>query len=107
MRTILAALAIAVATATVSPALADGKRDRDEERRDLAGRGQAILPIGELLRRLQSEIDGEFVGIELDDDDDDGRAIYEVYYLDTAGRRHELEVDATTGAILDRDVDDD
>jgi uncharacterized membrane protein YkoI len=104
MRKILAALAIAISAAAVAPALADGKRDRDEERRALAGRGDAILPIGELLRRLQPEIDGEFVGIELDDDD--GRAIYEVYYLDAGGRRHELEVDAASGEILDRDVDD-
>ena len=42
--------------------------------------------------------------IELDDKDD--RLYYEIYYLDSGGRRIEIEVDAETGEILKDKAED-
>ena len=99
---VLALLAAFAAT----PALADkgGRRDDDRSRVEEARKRADILPIEGLLALLAKEIDGEIVEIEFEDDE--GRGIFEVYYLDAAGRRHEIKVDAVSGAILKREVDD-
>ncbi len=47
---------------------------------------------------------GEIVEIELDDKD--GGLYYEIYYLDSGGRRIEIYVDAATGQILKGKTDD-
>lgn len=84
----------------VLPASAD---DDDYHRLEDARRRGEIMSLTELLARL--DLDGEVIEIEIDDDD--GRIVYEIYYLAADGRRHEIEVDAATARILDVDVDDD
>jgi uncharacterized membrane protein YkoI len=101
-------LILALATAVSSaPALAD-KRGRDDDDRDDLARATAkgnVLPLADILTRTKQQITGRVVEIEFDDDDD-GRARYEIYWIDKAGRRHETEVDARTGAILKTEIDD-
>ena len=99
---VLALLAAFAAT----PALADrgGHHNDDRSRVEEARKRADILPIESLLAMLSKQIDGEIVEIEFEEDD--GRAIFEVYYLDAGGRRHEIKVDAVSGAILGREVDD-
>lgn len=100
-------LILALATVFSSaPALAD-KHGKDNDDRDDLARATAkgpVLPLADILTRTKQQITGRVVEIEFDDDDD--RALYEIYWIDTAGRRHETEVDARTGAILKTKVDD-
>lgn len=100
-------LILALATAVSSaPALAD-KRGKDNDDRDDLARATArghVLPLAEILTKTKQQITGRVVEIEFDDDD--GRARYEIYWIDKAGRRHETEVDGRTGAILKTKVDD-
>lgn len=101
-------IALALATAVVSqPAFADkvGHGNDDDRPRVAKPREHAeIMPIEKLLALLGETIGGEIVEIEVEDDE--GRVVYEIYYLDAAGRRHEIKVDAASGAILEREADD-
>jgi uncharacterized membrane protein YkoI len=107
MRPLLIILALAASLAA-QPAHADkggrGGGDDDRVRVEEARERGAIMPIESLLALLREEVGGEIVEIEVDDDD--GHIVYEVYYLDGAGRRHEIKVDAATGAILEGEADD-
>ena len=100
---LISALTIAFLSA---PAFADkGGRD-DDDRDDLAratSKGN-VLPLADILKRTKKQITGRVVDIEFDYDDDE--AVYEIYWIDAAGRRHETEVDARTGAILKTKLDD-
>jgi uncharacterized membrane protein YkoI len=40
-------------------------------------------------------------------DDEDGRQVYEVEVLDPEGNEHDLEIDATSRAVLHAEADDD
>ena len=62
------------------------------------------MPIELLLKTLEEKLKGEIVDIELDDKD--GRLYYEIYYLDSEGRRIEIYVDAATGGILEDKAED-
>ena len=106
MRLTTLALAL-VATIAVPSAFADkGKNSHGEnhEKLDEARRQGALMPIELLLKRLNDKLKGEILEIELDDKDD--RLYYEIYYLDSGGRRIEIEVDAATGEILKDKVED-
>lgn len=97
--------AIALAFATV-PALADKRGKDDDDRDDLARaeRDGKVMPLADILKKTKDRITGRIVEIEFDYDD--GEAIYEIYWIDDAGRRHETDVDARTGAILKTEIDD-
>jgi uncharacterized membrane protein YkoI len=56
------------------------------------------LPIQELLRRLETQVPGEVVGIEFERGQ--GRWIYEFKIIDNGGRLLEVYVDARTGTVL-------
>jgi uncharacterized membrane protein YkoI len=106
MRVTALALALA-ATMAVPSAFADkGKNSHEEnhEKLDDARRQGALMPIELLLKRLNEKLKGEILEIELDDKD--GRLYYEIYYLDSEGRRIEIEVDAATGEILNDKAED-
>jgi uncharacterized membrane protein YkoI len=96
-----------VATIAVPSAFADkgrGGHGDDHERLEEARRLGTIMPIELLLKSLKERLEGEILEIELEDKDD--RLYYEIYYLDSAGRRIEIEVDAATGEILKDKVED-
>jgi uncharacterized membrane protein YkoI len=106
MRKTAIALALA-AIISVPSAFADkGKGGHDDSRDKLeeARRHGAIMPIELILKTLKEKLKGEVLEIELDDRD--GRLYYEIYYLDSGGRRIEVEVDAATGEILKDKAED-
>ena len=106
MRKTALALALA-ATIAVPSAFADkGKGGHGDSREKLeeARRYGTIMPIELILKTLKQKLKGEILEIELDDKD--GRLYYEIYYLDSEGRRIEINVDAATGEILKDKVED-
>lgn len=106
MRKTALALALA-ATIAVPSAFADkGKDGHDDSREKLeeARRYGTIMPIELILKTLKQKLKGEILEIELDDKD--GRLYYEIYYLDSGGRRIEINVDAATGEILKDKAED-
>ena len=106
MRITTLALALA-ATIAVPSAFADkGKGGHGDSREKLeeARRHGTIMPIELILKTLKERLKGEILEIELDDKDD--RLYYEIYYLDSEGRRIEINVGAATGEILKDKVED-
>ncbi len=85
-------------------AMADDDHEGDEEHRasDEAYEGAKsgkILSLTEILKRAMPYIKGEV--IETKYEMKDGRPAYEIYFLDSKGRRKEIYVDARTGALLE------
>lgn len=97
MRHMLVVLALLLA----APALADDDHDRA---REALARGE-ILPLSRILAVVEQEVGGRIIEIDLDRDD--GRYVYDVEAVSRDGRLVELTIDAATGAILDRDYEDD
>ena len=82
----------------------EGSHGETHEKLDEARKQGKIMPIELLLKKLEEKLKGEILEIELDDKD--GRLYYEIYYLDSGGRRIEINVDAATGEILKDKVED-
>lgn len=78
------------------PALADGDDDHDEVLR--AVQSGEILPLAEILKRLEDVGSGQILEVELEREH--GRTIYEIKLLTGTGQILELEVDAATGRPL-------
>ena len=97
MRRLLAILAVILA----APALAGDDHDRA---REALARGE-ILPLSRILGVVEREVGGRVIEVDLDRDD--GRYVYEVEAVSRDGRLVELSIDAATGAVLDRDDEDD
>jgi uncharacterized membrane protein YkoI len=95
-------LAAALAALAGASAMADDDDDR-EEMLD-ARRSGTILPLAEILDRLGPRISDRILEIEFDRED--GKAVYEIYFVDARGRRRVIEVDAATAEILDMEKDD-
>ena len=78
-------------------ALADGQDDHERAREAVAaGR---ILPLDTIVARARTEVDGDILDVELEDEDD-GRFVYEIKMLAPGGRIVKLEYDAATGTLL-------
>lgn len=71
--------------------------DDHELARQALEQGQ-ILPLREVLGRVEQQYAGQVVKIEFERED--GRFIYEIRLLQTDGRVAKLEVDATNGEVL-------
>lgn len=63
-----------------------------------------ILSMSEVMRRSALIQPGQLLDAELDRED--GRYVYEIRILDPAGRVHELELDAASGALIESSHDD-
>jgi uncharacterized membrane protein YkoI len=61
------------------------------------------LPVAELLKRLETQVPGEVVGMEFEREH--GRWIYEFKLIDTRGRLLEVYVDGQSGAVLSMEED--
>jgi len=96
----LLAAGLCAAIAAGPAAAKKGGRDQDDAAQ--AVRDGRAMPVAEILKRVRGM--GEVLEIELDDDD--GRLVYEIKFLDKRGRRVEVYVDARTGAVLKREDDD-
>jgi uncharacterized membrane protein YkoI len=78
------------------PVLADSEQDRARA----AVQAGTVLPLKTLLERLEREHPGQVLEVELERDD--GRWIYEIKLLQPGGRLVKLELDAASGAVLQR-----
>ncbi len=93
----LSTLIVALATALASPPTL---ADNDQDRARAAVQAGKVLPLKTLLERLQREHPGQVLEVELEQED--GRWIYEIKLLQPGGRLVKLEVDAASGAVLQR-----
>ncbi|MCV2216416.1 PepSY domain-containing protein [Thauera sp. Sel9] len=59
-----------------------------------------LMPLKDILGRVQGRYPGKVLDVELDRDPS-GRRIYEIKILQENGRRKEVHVDAVTGLVLD------
>jgi uncharacterized membrane protein YkoI len=81
----------------------DPERDheRDHERaRDAQRRGE-FVPLERILADVERQEPGKVIDVELDDDE------YEIEVLRADGSVVELEYDARTGRLIEREVEDD
>lgn len=104
MPKITSAWALAGTSVALAVALAGGfaqadDRVRQGEVRELREAGK-ILPMEEILGRVRSAQPGQIVEIELDREQ--GRYVYEVKLIDDADAIHKIELDASTGEIVQR-----
>ncbi len=99
-----AALVLAATTAALAcmPAFGDDKRRGHDEAYEASQSGE-ILPLASILDRLRPQIGADIVEVEFENDD--GRQVYEIRYIDASGRRHEIHVDPRNAAILNEEVD--
>ena len=77
--------------------------DSHLEARDLAREGK-ILPLQQILQRLEKVQPGQILEVELEREH--GLLIYEIELLDDQGRVWEFELDAASGEILEREEED-
>ncbi len=75
-----------------------------ETARQAVDRGD-MLPLEQILARIEARHPGRIVEVELEDED--GLWLYEIEVLTPGGRLIEIELDARTGAILGYEEDDD
>lgn len=93
----------------MSVALGDDGRRGDRHGRDDHERARAALERGEvrplawILERVGARLGGEVMEVEFEKDD--GRYVYEFEIVTPDGRWREVEVDAKTGRVLERDDD--
>ena len=78
--------------------------DDDHERARAALQRGEVLPLAEILARVQAELAGEVIATELEREH--RRWVYELKLIDPVGRIVELEVDAADGRILHSELDD-
>lgn len=77
--------------------------DDHEEARQLRERWD-VLPLEELLNR--SGLGADVRILEIESEFEHGRSVYEVEYVDGAGRIGRLHIDAGSGKVLTRKEDD-
>ena len=96
------ALALSLLALAALPALASGNagRERDHDRARAALLAGEVLPLGQILERVQRLHPGHMLEVELERED--GRWIYEIKLLQASGGLLELEVDARNGSVLRR-----
>lgn len=74
--------------------------DNEQDRARAAVQAGKVMPLKTLLERLEREHPGQVLEVELEQDD--GRWIYEIKLLQPGGRLVKLELDAASGAVLQR-----
>ncbi|MCE4557720.1 PepSY domain-containing protein [Roseateles cellulosilyticus] len=89
-------LALCLGAGVLSPANADDRRDHDRAR--AAVKAGEVLPLQEVLEKVQRSHPGEVLDVELERQD--GRWVYELKLLQSGGRLLRLDVDAKTAAVL-------
>lgn len=79
-----------------APAVANGKDDHDRARQ--AVQAGLVLPLPVVLDRLQREVPGQVLEVELEHEG--ARWIYEIKLLTTGGRLTKVKLDASTAEVL-------
>lgn len=103
-RKLLVLLAGAILLAPVA-AIAKKERKDHADEAELARRAVEkgeILPLAEILRRLEGKLDGRVIEVELEHDD--GRLVYELKTVNDRGQIVEVEIDPATAEILKTSV---
>ncbi|KRB41940.1 MULTISPECIES: PepSY domain-containing protein [unclassified Acidovorax] len=95
-RSRLAACVLCAAVLAVPSAWASGKDDHDRARQAVQA-GQ-VLPLPTVLERLQREVPGQVLEVELEQERD--RWIYEIKLLTPAGQLTKVKLDARTAEVL-------
>ena len=88
--------------AVVISGIALGESDHQLSRR-LMEKGE-ILPLQEVLGHIEGERAGRVLEVELESER--GRYIYEIELLSEEGRVWEYKLDAATGEVLERELED-
>lgn len=70
----------------------------DQETARKALENKEILPLGEVLARIQAAYTGDVVEIELERKK--GKWVYEIEIIDTDGHVREIDVDGKTAEVL-------
>ncbi len=92
----LAACVLCAAALAVPSAGASGKDDHDRARQAVQA-GQ-VLPLPTVLERLQREVPGQVLEVELEQERE--RWIYEIKLLTPAGQLTKVKLDARTAEVL-------
>ncbi len=92
------------------PAFADDEsgveRDHDQAEEAYEGaRSGKFLALADVMVKASKLIDGEVIKAKFEQLD--GIPVYEIFFLDAHGHRHELYLDARTALPIDRAGDDD
>lgn len=101
----LLSLVLALAPALATAADHRYEDDDDHERARAALRQGEVLPLADVLARIGQVLGGRVIEVELERDD--GRWVYEITSVTTAGRVREIAVDAATARVLEVEEDDD
>ncbi|MDI1240166.1 MAG: peptidase [Polaromonas sp.] len=91
-------LALLVGSLGLQPAWSGSKDDHNRARQAVQA-GQ-VLPLRSMLERLEREHPGQVMEVELEQQEEDGRWIYEVKLLQPQGQLVKLKLDARTAALL-------
>lgn len=94
----LVLLVLLVGSLGLQPAWSGSKDDHNRARQAVQA-GQ-VLPLRSVLERLEREHPGQVMEVELEQEEGDGRWIYEVKLLEPGGQLVKLKLDARTGALL-------
>ena len=92
----LAACVLCAAALAVPPASASGKDDHEQARQAVQA-GQ-VLPLPAVLERLQREVPGQVLEVELEQKQSGW--IYEIKLLTPAGQLTKVKLDARTAEVL-------
>lgn len=95
-RSRLAACVLCAAALAAPPAWASGKDDHDRARQ--AVQAGHVLPLPTVLERLQREVPGQVLEVELEQERE--RWIYEIKLLTPAGQLTKVKLDARTAEVL-------
>ncbi len=96
-------VALLLSAGLAGPVLADGAHQRDhgrgdhERARQALERGQ-VLPLRQVLDKIEREQQGQVLKIEFERED--GRYLYKIRLLQADGRLVKLKVDAVDGRVL-------
>jgi uncharacterized membrane protein YkoI len=104
MRIVWILLLIFFAFAGVARADNEGSEKFSRSELNDARKNGDILPLTKILEKLKLK-PGDSV-LEVEYERKNGKTLYEIYYLDSTGRRHELLVDAATGDLVSTKGDD-
>jgi len=74
--------------------------DNDQDRARAAVQAGQVLPLRTVLERLERDNPGQVLEVELERED--GRWVYDVKLLQASGRLIKLELDASSGEVLQR-----
>jgi uncharacterized membrane protein YkoI len=102
MPRLITIILLTTALSSASLLMADEEENYQEARR-LTRSGQ-ILPLQDLLKNIQSERQGRVLEVELERKG--SRYIYEIEILDEQGVVWEYKIDAVSGRILKRELED-